>query len=105
MTRTRAPIFRVSGTSMTAPIDFRRERSARWALHPLENAAFSRRTPEADITITFQLPSGDRRSRLRQLLKQSLRLLQVERVEALDEPAVDRGQEIAGLSPLALIAP
>ena len=29
---------------------FRRERIAGWALHPLENAAFSRRTPEADIS-------------------------------------------------------
>src|SRR5215813_14170030 len=28
---------------------FRRERSAGWALHPLESAALSRRTPFADI--------------------------------------------------------
>ena len=28
---------------------FRLERFAGWALHPLESAAFSRRTPETDI--------------------------------------------------------
>ena len=32
-------------TSMTAPIAFRLERIAGWALHPLESAALSRRTP------------------------------------------------------------
>ena len=31
--------------------------------------------------------------------------LQIERVEALGEPAVDRSEKIAGLIPLALIAP
>jgi hypothetical protein len=34
-----------------------------------------------------------------------LRLLQIARVEALSEPAVDRSQKIAGLLHLALVAP
>ena len=38
-------------TSMTAPIAFRLERIAGWDLHPLESAALSRRTPEADIRV------------------------------------------------------
>ena len=41
----------------------------------------------------------------RQLLQQRLSLLQIERVEALGEPAVDRGEQIAGLPALALLAP
>jgi len=39
-----------------------------------------------------------------QLIKQGLGLLQIERVEALGEPAVDRSEKIAGRIPLALIA-
>ena len=38
-------------------------------------------------------------------VKQSLSLIQIERLEALGEPAVDRGEKLAGLLPLALIAP
>jgi hypothetical protein len=38
---------------MTAPIAFRLERIAGWALHPLESAAFSRRTPIPAIRRTF----------------------------------------------------
>jgi hypothetical protein len=41
----------------------------------------------------------------RQLIEQRLRFLQIERVEALGEPAVDRSEKIAGLILLALIAP
>jgi hypothetical protein len=41
---------------------------------------------------------------LRQLLQQRLHLLQIDRVEAFGEPAVDRSEKIAGLLPLALIA-
>ena len=37
--------------------------------------------------------------------EQRLGLLQVERVEAFGEPAVDRREKIAGLLPLPLIAP
>ena len=40
----------------------------------------------------------------RQLIKQRLSLFQIERVEAFDEPAVDRSEKIASLLPLALIA-
>ena len=40
-----------------------------------------------------------------QLIEQRLRFLQIECIEALGEPAVDRSEEIAGLIPLALIAP
>ena len=40
-----------------------------------------------------------------QLVEQRLSLLQIERVEAFGEPAVDRSEKIAGLIPLALIAP
>ena len=40
-----------------------------------------------------------------QLFKQRLGLLQIEGVEALCETAVDRSEQIAGLIPLALIAP
>jgi hypothetical protein len=39
------------------------------------------------------------------LIKQRLRLLQVERIEAFGEPAVDRCEKIVGLVPLALITP
>jgi hypothetical protein len=40
-----------------------------------------------------------------QLVEQSLGLLQIERVEAFGEPAVDRSEQIAGLVSLPLIAP
>ena len=40
-----------------------------------------------------------------QFVKQGFRVLQIERVEALGEPAVDRSEKITGLFPLALIAP
>ena len=40
-----------------------------------------------------------------QLAEQRLRLLQIERVEAFGEPAVDRSEKIAGLCTPALIAP
>src|ERR1700722_10363125 len=40
-----------------------------------------------------------------QSVKQRLRLLQIKRVEAFTEPAVDRSEKIAGRIPLALIAP
>jgi tetratricopeptide (TPR) repeat protein len=39
------------------------------------------------------------------LVKQRLGLFQIERVEALGEPAVDRSEQIVGLIPLALMAP
>jgi hypothetical protein len=41
---------------------------------------------------------------LRQLLQQRLHLLQIERVEALGELAIDWSEKIAGLIPLALTA-
>jgi hypothetical protein len=41
----------------------------------------------------------------RQLLKQRLRLFQIERVEPFGEPVVDWRKKIAGLLPLTLIAP
>ncbi len=40
-----------------------------------------------------------------QLVEKRLGFLQIERVEAFGEPAVDRGEEIAGRIPLAPIAP
>jgi hypothetical protein len=39
-----------------------------------------------------------------QFVEQSLGLLQIKRVEALGEPAIDRSEKIAGLIPLVLIA-
>src|ERR1700747_3196017 len=41
----------------------------------------------------------------RQLVEQGLGLLQVRRVKALGEPAVDRSEKFLGLIPLPLIAP
>ena len=40
-----------------------------------------------------------------QLVEQRLGLLQIERVEAFGEPAVDRSENFSGLIPLALIVP
>ena len=40
-----------------------------------------------------------------QLVEQRLGLLQIERIEGLGEPAVDRREKIVGLVSLALIAP
>jgi hypothetical protein len=40
-----------------------------------------------------------------QFVQQRLSLFQIERVEAFGEPAVDWSEKIAGLVPLALIAP
>jgi hypothetical protein len=40
-----------------------------------------------------------------QLIEHSLGLLQIERVEAFGEPAVDRGEKIAGRISLTLVAP
>jgi hypothetical protein len=42
---------------------------------------------------------------LSQLFEQCLRLFQIERVESLGEPAVDRREKLASFLPLALIAP
>ena len=39
-----------------------------------------------------------------QLVEQDLSLLQIERVEAFGEPAIDRSEKIAGVLPLAQIA-
>ena len=39
------------------------------------------------------------------LIQQGLGLLQIERVEAFGEPAVDRSEKIVGLLPFSLIAP
>ena len=44
-------------------------------------------------------------TRSSQLIEQGLGLLQVEGVEAFGEPAVDRGEKIAGLLPFAVVAP
>jgi hypothetical protein len=41
---------------------------------------------------------------LRQLVEQHLGLLEVRRVEALGEPALDRREEVAGFSVAALVA-
>jgi len=38
-------------------------------------------------------------------VEQGLGFLQVQRVETLGEPAIDRGEKIVGLLPVALIAP
>jgi hypothetical protein len=40
-----------------------------------------------------------------QFIEQRLRLLQIERIEAFGEPALDRSEKLASLFPLALIAP
>ena len=40
-----------------------------------------------------------------EFIEQSLGLFQIEGVEALGEPAIDRSEKIAGRIPLALIAP
>src|SRR5208282_393997 len=42
---------------------------------------------------------------LGQHVEQGLRLLQIERVEPLREPAIDRSENVASLIPLALVAP
>ena len=42
---------------------------------------------------------------LRQRIEQDLRVLQINRVKAFGEPTIDRSKKIAGLTPLALIAP
>src|SRR4029077_9436330 len=44
--------FRHFVTSMPAPVASGWSDLAGWALHPLESAAFSRRTPQADIRRT-----------------------------------------------------
>jgi hypothetical protein len=41
----------------------------------------------------------------RQLLQERLRLLEIGRIKAFGEPAVDRRQEVAGFGALALVAP
>jgi hypothetical protein len=45
-------------TSITAPIASGRSEIAGWDSHPLENAAFARRTPNADISCFLILASG-----------------------------------------------
>src|ERR1700683_4883412 len=42
---------------------------------------------------------------LRRRIEQGLRLLQINRVQAFGVPGIDRSEKIAGLTPLALIAP
>jgi hypothetical protein len=41
----------------------------------------------------------------REFVHQLLRFFQIERIETLSEPTVDRSEKLAGLLPLALIAP
>jgi hypothetical protein len=50
-------------------------------------------------------PSRPQAPALRQLVEKRLRLLQVERVEALGEPAVGRSEKFSGLIPFSLVAP
>ncbi len=42
-------------TSMTAPITFRLEHFAGWGLHPLESAAFARRTPDTVVQLAGRI--------------------------------------------------
>ena len=51
------------------------------------------------------LPFKQQMPSLSQFAEQSLGLVQVESVEALGEPAIDWSEKVAGLVPLALIAP
>ncbi len=55
-------------------------------------------SPRTDVFERLQLP-------VLQCLKQSLGVLQIRRVKALGEPAVDGGEQIAGLVDLALFLP
>jgi hypothetical protein len=47
----------------------------------------------------------DPASSYRKLIEQTLSLFQVEGIEALSEPAVDRFKQVARLDPLTLVAP
>ena len=49
-------------TSVTAPITYRLEHFAGWAFHPLENAAFARRTPEERQELAWRV--GESRVRM-----------------------------------------
>jgi hypothetical protein len=52
-----------------------------------------------------QSTCGPAPHRSRQFLQQRLRVLEVRCVETLGEPVVDRGEQIAGIDSLALVAP
>jgi hypothetical protein len=54
--------------------------------------------------IPGKLSTAESASR-RQLVEQRLRLFQIERIEALGKPAIDRSEKLASLLPLTLIAP
>src|SRR6188472_1076129 len=62
---------------------------------------------DAGQTPTSQRAIEQERSRWseREFVEQHPGLLQVERIETLGEPAVDRSEKVAGLLPLALLAP
>jgi hypothetical protein len=52
----------------------------------------------------FAYPSRPRALSYSQLVEQDLSLLQIERVEAFGEPAIDRSEKVADVLPLAQIA-
>ena len=63
-----------------------------------EHRSWSKAKAESDLFVLVN------QSLRRQLLQQRLRLLQIKRVKALGEPAVDRTDEFARLLHLALVA-
>src|SRR5690348_6343828 len=77
--------------------------------------SFQNRTrPLASTQITASCECSARLGRSRrnlrsllcpQLLQQRLRLLEVRRIEALGEPAIERREQVAGFGALALVAP
>src|SRR6476659_3348808 len=116
---------------MTAPIASGWSEIAGWALHPLESAALSRRTPNPAVRMamteplrsttnpTFTTsPMGDRvgqkrpfasgsplrgNRRLSQFVEQSLGFFEVGGVEAFGEPGEDRGEQCHRLLRPALL--
>jgi len=81
--------FRHFVTSMPAPVASHWSDLAGWALHPLESAAFSRRTPEAVIRDHTVEPQ--RRDRLSPILHLRQQFAQFAEPRFIAPPARDRG--------------
>jgi hypothetical protein len=89
-----------AGLALNAAYTIARERAAAPSDNPLY---LSQRERVLEGMRKAGVPEG-RALSSRQLIEQSFSLLQIERVEAFGEPAVDRSEQIAGLIALALIA-
>jgi hypothetical protein len=84
---------------------FRKEADIKWQEGPASSVA---NDPKRKMRATIDGRLADPKTRRRgagKFIEQNLRILQVRRLEALGEPAADRGEEVLGLAPFMFLDP